>query len=818
MAGGGTDRQFLVPNEGNDPEFCSNKIVNTKYTLLTFLPKICYVHFRRFMPWYFLLIGVLQTVKWAISPVHFWTTWAPIVFSFAVFFLREFIDECRRCKADQRANCRRYDVIRKGVDSGVPSETIRVGDIVRLRSDHESPADVIVLSVDGGDCFIETANLDGETKYKRKTALEATATIADFSTFSATVQCGQPTGELYNISGTLQLRSGARSRLQSANFIPAGCYLRQCAEVRGLVCYTGKETKLGINSKAPPVKTTQLDRYVDYMSLIVFGVQIVLAGVAGKMATVWRAGAHLPYLMLDHVDEIHPKAIGKAVLYLRCFLLTSTMISVSLRVTLDVCKFCYAFWIKEDRQLICSKYKLPAIVNNTSVIENLGSVEFLFSDKTGTLTENVMVFRKLGIVDDDQGFVKDCAELQQLNFESPTVRMAIVVLALCHSVYVKEDGILIGESPEEMAFLHGFENVGIRVNRMGDDMRIYSEELNLEMEFEIIATAEFSPEFRRMRVLVQSLESNEFFLLTKGAPDVLAELSCNGSDWYSNAFRQLALSGYRTMGLSCKQISPDEIEDFRQAVLIQSTSDSSQEICNLMERNERDSTLVGLAAIEDLLQEGVQETISILRKAGIRTWMLTGHCLETSVSVAYSAELISPRVPFLKISNKTLETIGMTLPELLERIEEYVATIDEYCLAIESTGDLLPGLTDSKQFLGLALNAKCVICATISPMQKGEYVNMVRAAGKLTFAIGDGGNDVTMIRAAHIGVGILGREGRQAAMAADIAVSRFRFLKRLLLIHGRFAGYRTSWLSQFCFYKSALFSFIQVSYMLQNGA
>jgi phospholipid-translocating ATPase len=97
-------------------------------------------------------------------------------------------------------------------------------------------------------------------------------------------------------------------------------------------------------------------------------------------------------------------------------------------------------------------------------------------------------------------------------------------------------------------------------------------------------------------------------------------------------------------------------------------------------------------------------------------------------------------------------------------------------------------------FLTVAVRCTSVLCCRVTPSQKALVTLLVKdnLDGKITLAIGDGANDVAMIQAAHIGIGIRGKEGQQAVLASDYALPQFAYLQRLLLVHGRLSYKRFS--------------------------
>jgi phospholipid-translocating ATPase len=131
-----------------------------------------------------------------------------------------------------------------------------------------------------------------------------------------------------------------------------------------------------------------------------------------------------------------------------------------------------------------------------------------------------------------------------------------------------------------------------------------------------------------------------------------------------------------------------------------------------------------------------------------------------------------------------------------------------YALVIDGAS-LTHALKKNVSFLFTELACRCdaVICCRVSPKQKAQVVRVIKKKkGVMTLAIGDGANDVSMIQQAHIGVGISGQEGMQAVMASDYAIGQFRFLNRLLLVHGRWSYFRTARMTLLMFYKNFIWT------------
>ncbi len=185
--------------------------------------------------------------------------------------------------------------------------------------------------------------------------------------------------------------------------------------------------------------------------------------------------------------------------------------------------------------------------------------------------------------------------------------------------------------------------------------------------------------------------------------------------------------------------------------------------------------LIGSTAIEDKLQENVGPTISYIRRAGIRVWVLTGDKLETAINIGYSCQLLDDSLVKLVITEVDQTELSEKMAQMLEQLDQVEETL-KYALIL--SGDSLTQInTTLLRDLLAQVSDRCdvVVACRVSPKQKAEIVNLVKKyrQGAITLAIGDGANDVNMITAAHVGVGIVGVEGNQAARASDYSMGEF---------------------------------------------
>ncbi|KAK4055166.1 aminophospholipid translocase [Microbotryomycetes sp. JL201] len=827
-----------------------NSVSTSKYNLATFLPKFLLEQFSKYANVFFLFTACIQQIP-NVSPTNRYTTIVPLSLVLIVAALKEVQEDIKRHQTDADLNSRKTKVLQGQHFVDKPWRQIKVGDIVRLESNDFFPADLVLLSSSEpeGLCYIETSNLDGETNLKIKQASQSTASLTSppaVSTFAGQLRSEQPNNSLYTFEATLTIQSGSTGGNKEIPLGPdqmllRGSQLRNTAWMYGLVVFTGHETKLMRNATAAPIKRTAMERMVNQQIVYLLGILLVLS-IACAVGSTLRNHIYardMWYLLLEN-EKLTAGGFIKDIL---TFILTlNNLIPISLIVTMEVVKFQQAMFINFDLDMYYPTTDTPALCRTSSLVEELGQIEYIFSDKTGTLTCNQMEFRQCfvggipyaDVVEESKkGEVFSFAELQA-NVERGHETAGIIdefltLLSTCHTV-IPETGVdgkvtYQASSPDEAALVAGAEMLGHRFTTR-KPQSIFVDVRGQQREYQVLNILEFNSTRKRMSSVVRGPDG-KIKLYCKGADTVIFERLAEKGQTYTestmNQLEEYATEGLRTLCIAMREIPEEEyrrwsvIHDKAAATI----NGRAEELAKAAEIIERDLFLLGATAIEDKLQDGVPDTIYTLQQAGIKVWVLTGDRQETAINIGLSCRLISESMSLVIVNEENSHDTKDFLSKRLEAVKNSRNAGDFEELALVIDGKSLSFALEketSKIFLELAVMCKAVVCCRVSPLQKALVVKLVKKNLKaILLAIGDGANDVSMIQAAHVGVGISGVEGLQAARSSDVAISQFRYLKKLLLVHGTWSYQRLSKLILYSFYKNIALYMTGFWFAFQNS-
>ncbi|XP_068448648.1 phospholipid-transporting ATPase IA isoform X2 [Clinocottus analis] len=832
------DARLIYLNQPQFAKFCNNRVSTAKYNVLTFLPRFLYSQFRRAANAFFLFIALLQQIP-DVSPTGRWTTLVPLLFILVVAAVKEFIEDLKRHNADSVVNRKECQVLRNGAWEIVHWEKLSVGEVVRAANGDHLPADLVILSSSEpqGMCYIETSNLDGETNLKIRQGLQMTADIKDIDSLmrlSGKMECESPNRHLYEFVGNLRLDGHSTMPLSPDQILLRGAQLRNTQWIHGVVVYTGHDTKLMQNSTRPPLKLSNVERITNFQILVLFGCLLAISLVCSIGQTIWKYqyGNDAWYMDLNYGG-----AANFGLNFLTFIILFNNLIPISLLVTLEVIKFIQAFFINWDTDMLYEPTNTPAMARTSNLNEELGQVKYIFTDKTGTLTCNVMQFKKCTVAgvayghsthsSEEEGF-NDPSLLENLHSNHPTAAVILdfmTMMAICHTaVPERTDGKITYQaaSPDEGALVRAAQTLGFVFSGRTPDSVIV-EMPGTEERYELLHVLEFTSTRKRMSVIMRT-PSGKIRLYCKGADTVIYDRLADSSRYKEITLKhleQFATEGLRTLCFAVADVSESSYQQWleihhRASTSLQNRSLKLEESFELIEKNLQ---LLGATAIEDKLQDKVPETIETLMKADIKIWILTGDKQETAINIGHSCKLLTKNMGMLVINEDTLDRTRETLSHHCGMLGDALYKENDFALIIDGT-TLKYALTFGvrQYFLDLALSCKAVICCRVSPLQKSEVVEMVKKQVKvITLAIGDGANDVGMIQTAHVGVGISGNEGLQAANSSDYSIAQFKYLKNLLLVHGAWNYNRVAKCILYCFYKNIVLYIIEIWFAFVNG-
>ncbi|KAI5620717.1 phospholipid-transporting ATPase IC isoform X2, partial [Silurus asotus] len=841
----------------------SDNIVRTnKYTPLTFLPRNLYEQFQRAANFFFLLVVIMQCIP-AIATLAWYIIMLPLVAVLTIRGTKDLLTDLGRRRRDARINQRHCDILTPQGFTAAQWKDVCVGDILRIYRDQIIPADLFLLcsTEPHSLCYIETADIDGETNLKFRQALtithnELTSGPVEelLQLFDGAVWCEEPNCHLYSFRGEFHWQ-GQRYILDNNHILLRETVLRNTDTAYGLVIYTGSDSKILRNSGSLKIKKTHVERFLNKVVGMIVLTMLTIALLLAVGCALFEQWVSPNNEVLSAIGGNFQAAYWGFLTFWGYIVLLSPAMPISLYITFELIHVVQCILIGWDIMMYWEKSDKPAQAQTKTLTEELGQVGHLLTDKTGTLTQNCLLFRQCCIAGQIYGDLTanskpldlswNCFSCGGLPFSDqrlvdrlrgqscPESREFFTALALCHTVMSEwRDGFphYQAASPDEQALVCAARELGwVFLSRTRDSLVV--SELGITRQYHLLALLEFTSKRRCMSVLVRTPDGT-IKLYCKGADVVIMARSQKGG-LHENSTKQ-ALEFFsqgclRTFCVAVRSIGEAQWVEWSQVLRQVATETSAQEtmLQVLHDQMERELTILGVAAIEDRLQEGVPETIVSLRRAGLKVWVLTGDKTETAVNVGYACKLMDPDTKLIQ-KEELREILQSPRPELsvdkgkVSHIWSTQKMFQGSKTAIVVDGFELEELINTPElgarFVSLSNQCQSVLCCRVTPGQKAQIVELVKKfTTSITMAIGDGANDVNMIKMAHIGVGVHGVEDGQAVQNADFALAQFRFLSRLLLVHGQWSYHRVCSFLSYFLYKTTSFALVNIWFSLYNG-
>ncbi|CAN6444511.1 unnamed protein product [Victoria cruziana] len=786
IGGPGYSRVVYCNDPGRDEaglrNYAANYVSTTKYTMATFIPKSLFEQFRRVANIYFLLAACLSFTPF--SPYSAVSSVLPLLFVIGVTMLKEAVEDWRRFEQDVEVNNRKVKVHRgEGNFEYTEWKRLKVGDVVKVEKDDFFPADLLLLSssYDDAICYVETMNLDGETNLKLKQSLEVTSGLnreSDFTQFKAVIKCEDPNANLYSFVGSMDY-GDEQYPLSPLQILLRDSKLRNTDYIYGVVIFTGHDTKVIQNSTDPPSKRSKIERKMDKLVYLLFSMLVVISAIGSIFFGIWtredlRNGKMKRWYLRPDKTTIYydPKRAAAAAIFhfLTALMLYSYFIPISLYVSIEIVKVLQSIFINQDQKMYYEEYDRPAHARTSNLNEELGQVDTVLSDKTGTLTCNSMEFLKCSVAgvaygrgiteveramakrkgspiaqeisssetgDDDSMDTK--ASVKGFNFSDERItngswinqphpdilQKFFRVLAICQTAIpeVDEDTGKVtyeAESPDEAAFVIAAREIGFEFFRR-TQTTISLHELDpvsgnkVERSYKLLTVIEFSSSRKRMSVIVKN-EENQILLLSKGADSVMFErLAEKGRDFEEKTkedINEYADAGLRTLVVAYRELDEEEYKNFSEELLQAKNSvgaDRDEKVDEVADKIERNLILLGATAVEDKLQKGVPECIDKLAQAGIKIWVLTGDKMETAINIGFACSLLREGMQKIII---TLDAPGILLLEKQEDKDAIAkASKESVVQQINAGKSKLVSLAESADAFALIIDGKSLAFA-----------------------------------------------------------------------------------------------------------
>ena len=862
-----TLRKVYLDNQALNITNWSNKEENNKFNVFTFFPITLFNQFRQFGNLFYLIMTITQFIP-TLAVGFLFTYIAPLAFVVAVSMGKELYDDINRRIQDKKTNSTKITIIISTGNSVQRAEKnasdLQIGDVVELKKDGRVPADLVVLKTfneaKDNQAFIRTDQLDGETDWKLRKAPGITQNMDESKLFSSSLEYEYepPSKLIYEFKGVVKCKTeegDKKEPLNLENTMWASTVVAS-QKVIGVVIYTGKETRAKMNLSTPKLKLGILDQEINRLNLYLFVITFIVA------------------FIITCAKGFNSNFFFNLIKYIVLF---CAIIPISLRVNLDVSKTYFSIRINRDKEI------KDTIARNSTIPEELGRISYVFTDKTGTLTKNEMIFKIIAM--DSEVFNEEkFADLKQIlsdecqegndapmldlikkqniipennlstsnisnsdsnlistslkgtepkmkkslkRHRNKLIRDAITAMCLCNNVTpIVDDNdnskmTYQASSPDEVALVKFAETLDMKLVARTDKLITIVDAAGNEEEFDVLANFPFSSDTKRMGIILKNRKHGHIIYYLKGAENVMMRfVKPDSVTTISEHAENLATKGLRTLVLTEKLISQEDFDEWNKEYEEAKTSmeDRQKKIAEVVSKLENNMEFLCVTGVEDLLQNDVATTIDNLRNAGMKVWMLTGDKVETATCISISAGLKAKMHKIYTIKNDEIkeevrnDEKKTEITVLLSKFDEYKRKIsfDPHLFIIDGDTLDLALKNCEEDFFRTAMLAPSVVCCRCSPTQKRIIVHTIKKyTDARTAAVGDGGNDVAMIQEADVGIGIVGKEGLQASLAADYSILEFNYLNKLLLWFGRISYKNTAMMAKFIIHRGLIISFNQ---------
>jgi len=671
----------LSPDGSQDFAFPNNNIKTSKYEIYSFLPKFLLEEFdprTKIANVYFLIIAALQCIPQISNTSGYPTFLIPLSIILLINGVLAAFEDMVRHRADAAANgstAHRFDQ-NDLMFTDCKWSDLYVGDFVLIRNRETIPCDCVILCCSEnpglppqGMCYVETKQLDGETNLKPRGACSNMLHLGGLTTESAiaflvglegVVEMEHPNKLVDSFTGVVDVSksrpSVCREALSPNNVLLRGCALRNTDWVVGLVVNTGHDTKIMMSASATPSKSSFLESSAstEIKKIILLVLVVTITGATGQ--AVWNrvfGVGNIWYLSWAPIPG--PNWIQSLFYFL---LLHASCIPVSLYVSMSLARSFQTYFMNNDLTMYYEKLDAPAMVRTMTLNEQLGQISHIFSDKTGTLTCNIMDFRKASIAGVSYGvgiteigkaawklqgkdvpadmlagearakanavphvafycpqYERDILDASSLQYNK--IRQFYRTLAICHDVIPERvDGKikLSASNPDDEALVCAAEYFGFKFCDRKEKIMVIETSKGASCgavadaafgveQWELMETIKFTSKRKRMSVVVRDLFNMKVLIMTKGADTAMLPRLRSGQD------KMLAstvkhMETYSTEGLRCLLVGFSEISSSMYDVWSQQYASASSDMKELESQKKGQDNRI--EQLEDQLEQGLE--------------------------------------------------------------------------------------------------------------------------------------------------------------------------------------------------------------------
>jgi phospholipid-translocating P-type ATPase (flippase) len=808
------------------------------------------------------MTGIIQATFSALYEADDWVTL--IVLGFMVLFTvtKNLAQDIIRINNDKQINFRPYQVWSGADFTSVACKDLKVGHLVVLKTGDIAPADLLVLAGStSGSCLADLKPLTGRKNLSEKTALRETQVLLEgwqarselISKLEGDLLVPQPTSDIHKFEGKLRLKGYPRAvPLSPINLLPRDSIILKTDFLLCLAVYVGTETKTMMSQSSTNRKVTRLESRLNRVSWLLVGVALVISVICAVTG-----------VDMEMDDDL---SFGEHIL--TYILLYQHILPITLFFLLDTIRLVQVILIERS-----GRFKMTT----SNVNDEIAQIEYLLTDKTGTLTNAELKLRMCKLkgvdyvtdydaVNESEESVDDLVKqtknssfslihsnsqpLSAIASEADS-QLFMLGLLLCNNVYTEPSGELFGESADELAIVDGVQSSGYRlIERTASSVKVQIR--GRVQEFYVHAIIPFNPESRRMSTLVQAVGSDNAYLIVKGAVDTMQKVCKTDDldDLIESSDLNIA-KGLRCIAFGCKALGVDETADLVETLdYSRGAANEEGRVMAALAEHDEGISLLGKAYLEETVNPNVADTIQRLKEVGIKIWMVTGDSANSAYSVALTsrlttvetehlqltgyisqvdlkrnlimaikrclygefsgipldrlASITSPRAGQSAQKSNTLERIKrqsrgkqklfksttVNTESPIEMLEEPIETnLVKFAMTVDgATLKLALADPESRKILTcLLFAAETVLGCNMIPSHKADLVRLLQRS--LVFkprvmAVGDGNNDISMLRQANVGVGISSHFNSPAAISSDIMAKEFSDLCELILTHG----------------------------------